>query len=444
MCNKLNFFILGTCFLVMVACNQTGKSFKAVATIADDAITISNGYKQSYTLQVKVGDNISYAKDIQTEKKMPLLSLLKCNREVYNDIALLLAKGNGDVKMTLSLDGVLDTTITYHLDIKNISQFTTKVFAGNCANLSGNFDAVNVEGDIIKWLFRKNIKNVGDETINNMRLYLQELNRTGYNEYVTKDAIPVVTSFKGIDYKISSNLVADNYYLFACKSEKEIDDFVEEMVSIKFDGASHSLNQSLPCYRSVSSSGIICIYLIGIDNDWNYRIAPIGLICIDNKKPFTSLTTLGILRTIGETNTTEADDIILNNNKIKIKMPSKVPAINGYAALETRDWGGNGISANVNFSVSFGGDVKTLAIERSGNLAKWVGKDTFVLDLQGKTSPYIFTYELHLEDGDNYVPVTITDLRGNKTEYKFNVACTMTRSNNPEINIDNNVDVNVW
>ena len=67
-----------------------------------------------------------------------------------------------------------------------------------------------------------------------------------------------------------------------------------------------------------------------------------------------------------------------------------------------------------------------------------------MLDLQGKTSPHIFTYELHLEDGDNYVPVTITDLRGNKTEYKFNVACTMTRSNNPEINIDNNVDVNVW
>lgn len=444
MCNKLKFFILGTCFLGMIACNQTGNSTKVVATIVDDTITLSNGYQQSYTLQVRIGDDISFEKDIQIEKKTPLLSLLNDKGDTFNDIALLLAQGNGDVKMTLSLDGVLDTTLIYHIDIKDVSPFSAKVLAGNCAKLSGNFDADNVEGDIIKWLFRKNIKNVGDETINNMRLYLQELNRTGYNECITKDVIPVMTSFKGIDYKISSNLVADNYYLFACKSEEEIEDFVEEMVSIKFEGASHSLDQSLSCYRSASSSGVICIFLIGIDNDWNYRIAPIGLVCIDNKEPFISLSNVGALRALGETNTTEDNDIILNKNKIKIKMPSDVPAINAYVKLETRDWGGNGISANVNFSVSFSGDVKTLSIERSGNLAKWVGKNTFVLDLQEKTSPYLFSYELHLEDGDNYVPVTITDLRGNKTEYKFNVACTMTRSNNPEINIDNNIDVNVW
>ena len=140
----------------------------------------------------------------------------------------------------------------------------------------------------------------------------------------------------------------------------------------------------------------------------------------------------------------KVSDIVLEKNKTKIKMPNRVPTITGYAFLETREWGGNGISANVNFSVTFGGDIKSLSIERSGNLAKWVGKDTFVLDLQGKSSPYIFTYELHLEDGDNYVPVTITDLRGNKTEYKFNVACTMTRNNSQDINIDNNVNVNVW
>jgi hypothetical protein len=140
----------------------------------------------------------------------------------------------------------------------------------------------------------------------------------------------------------------------------------------------------------------------------------------------------------------EISDMVLEKSKIKIKIPSKVPSITGYAFLETKEWGGNGISANVNFSVAFSGDIKSLTIERSGNLAKWVGKDTFVLDLQGKSSPHIFTYELHLEDGDNYVPITITDLRGNKTEFKFNVACTMTRNNSQDINVDNNVNVNVW
>lgn len=442
MYNKLSLFIIVFCSLVIIACNQTKITKRVVANISDDSITISNGYSQSYNLQATIGDSIFITKKIESNKKVSFVDVLKEKKEAYYDIALLLEQGNGDIKMKLKIDDVLDTIIIYHLDIEDTSLYSTKVLTGNCAHLLGNFDAANVEGDIIKWLFRKKIKNVGDEAINNMRLYLQELNRTSYKEYVTSDKIPVMTSFKGIDYSISSDLNADNYYLFACKNEKEIEDFVEEMVSIKFDGASHSLNQSLPCYRGASSSGIICIYLIGIDDDWNYRIAPIGLVCIDNKKPYTSIKTVGALSTINETKTTENNDIILNKNKIRIKMPSNVPAINGYASLETRDWGGNGISANVNFSVSFAGDIKSLAIERSGNLAKWVGKDTFVLDLQGKTSPYIFTYELHLEDGDNYVPVTITDLRGNKTEYKFNVACTMTRNNNPEINIDNNV--NVW
>jgi hypothetical protein len=439
MYNKLFVILLGITTLGMISCNQS--SFtpqKTEAFLSDDTIAISNGNKQSFDLQVRFGNNVSFSKAIEANQKIPLLSILKANREVYNDIALLLAQGNGDITMNLKLDGILDTTITYHLDIKDASQYSTKVLAGDCANLSGNFDAVNVEGDIIKWLFRKNIKNVGDETINNMRLFLQELNRTSYKEYVTRDVIPVMTSFKGINYKIASDLVADNYYLFACKTEKEIVDFVEEMVSVKFDGATHTLSQQMPCYRGASSSGILCIFLVGINNDWEYGTVPVGLVCIDNKKPLSSS------YRPGEIEPDKINDIVFEKNKTKIKMPNRVPTITGYAFLETREWGGNGISANVNFSVTFGGDIKSLSIERSGNLAKWVGKDTFVLDLQGKSSPYIFTYELHLEDGDNYVPVTITDLRGNKTEYKFNVACTMTRNNSQDINIDNNVNVNVW
>lgn len=434
------------CIFGMFSCNQTNtrNGNSTTVSISDGKITISDGYKQSVLIKIGIGDNISFSKDVKTNQETSILSLLKANRESYNDLALLLAQNNGNVSLKLNIEEVLDTTIIFHLDANDYLQYTTKVSSGSCSQLSGIYDAANVEGDIIKWLYRKNLRNVGDETINNMRLYLQELNRSEYKEYITKDGIPVITSFKGIEYKVTSDLIADNYYLFACKTEKEIEDFVEEMVSIKFDGASHSLNQSIPCFRGANSSGVICIFLIGIDNDWNYRIAPVGLVCIDNKKPFTSIKRLGALSTINETKTTEDDDIILSKNKIRVKMPNNVPAINGYASLDTRDWGGNGISANVNFSVSFGGDVKSLAIERSGNLAKWVGKDTFVLDLQGKTSPYIFTYELHLEDGDNYVPITITDIRGNKTEYKFNVACTMTRSNAPNINIDNNVDVNVY
>ena len=434
MYNKIFQIIFGICAFGLVACNQTRTNRNQTSvSITDDNITISDEYKPSFSIQIKVGEGISYTKDVKANQKTSILSLLKANKEFYNDIALLLAKNNGDLTLNLSIPEVLDTTITYHLDTKDALQYSTKVLQGNCANLFGNFDAANVEGDIIKWLYRKKQKNVGDEVINNMRLYLQELNRTSFKEYIAKDAIPVLTSFKGISYKISSDLVADNYYLFACKTEKEIEDFVEEMVSIKFDGAVHSLNQPISCYRSASTSGTICIFLIGINNDWNYNVVPVGLVCIDNIKPSQM-----------PSDKSGSSDITLTKNKVKVKLPSVVPSIMGFASLGTKDWGGNGLSCNVNFIVSFGGDVKTLTLVREGILAKWLDTETKVIDLEAKTSPYIFTYELHLEEGDNYVPVIITDLRGNKTEFKFNVPAHFTRSNTPNINIDNNVDVDVW
>lgn len=432
MYNKLFQIILGICTLGLVACAQssTNGSTQTNVTITDDSITIFNDSKPSFNLQIKVGNEVSFTKDVKTNQKNSLLSLLKTNKDSYNDIALLLAKNNGEVSLNLSISEVLDTTINYHLDIKDASQYSTKVLQGNCANLSGNFDAANVEGDIIKWLYRKNQKNVGDDVINNMRMYLQELNRTNFKEYITKEAIPVVTSFQGISYKVASDLVADNYYLFACKTEKELEDFVEEIVSIKFDGAVHSLSQPISCYRGASTSGTICIFLVGIDNDWNYRIAPVGLVCIDNIKPSQM-----------PSNNSGSSDIVFNKNKVKINMPKNVPSITGYASLGTRNWGGNGVSCNVNFIVSFGGDVKTLTLVREGHLAKWLSKGTKVIDLQAETSPYIFTYELHLEDGDNYIPVIITDSRGNTTKFKYNVPAEFTRNNAPQINIDNNVNV---
>lgn len=441
MYNKIYNFVIGIiCIIVIIACTQTNTRKGTTVSITDGKIAVSDDFKQTVNLQIGIGEAISFSKEVKVNKDISLLSLLKSNKKYHNDIALLLAQNNGDVSMKIKIEEVFDTILTFHLDIKGAIQHTTKVTSGNCAHLIGLYNPTNVEGDIIKWLYRKNQKNVGEETINNMRLYLQELNRTDYNEYLTKDEIPIITSFKGINYMVKSNLVADNYYLFACKTEKELEDFVEEMVSIKFDGASHTLNKPLPCYRGQSSSGNICIFLVGINNNWNYRIEPIGLVCIDNEKPIAfgeHMKAIGIP-------VSELNDIIFSKNRIKIKMPENVPRTSGYAFLETRNWGGDGISANVNFSVLFGGDVKSITLERSGNLARWVGKGKLVLDLQGKQSPYIFTYELHLEHGDNYVPVTVTDLRGNKTEYKFNVACVRSKDNTPDININNNVDVNVW
>ena len=448
MCNKFFSIILcALCVFGMFSCDQTPTQsvFKKTAsvTISDESITISDNSKDAFNLQIKLGEQISYTKEIEANQKTTILSLLKTNSDLNNDIALLLAQNNGDINMSLSLSNVFDTTIVYHLDIDDVPEYSTKVLSGKCASLIGVFDANNIESDIIKWLYRKNLKNVGEETINNMRLYLKELNSSDYKQYVTSEEIPIVTSFKGINYKVSSDLVADNYYLFACKYEKDLEEFVEEMVSLKFEGAVHSLTQPISCFRSAESSGTNCIFLVGINNDWNYSVAPVGLISIDDIKPGESSSggvLLG-LKTYNKKQDNSIDDIILENNRTIIKIPSGVPCVTGYANLSTREWSGNGISCNVNFEVTFSGDIKSITLIREENLAKWLGKGKKEIDLQHKNSPYLFSYELHLEDGDNYVPVIVTDLRGNKKEFKYNVGCESRPNNTPQINIDNNVNV---
>ena len=441
--NMYNKILALICSIVLVACSQSDTN-KIEIKIVDDKIKLVDKNEHLVNLQLKIGEQINYTCSAMTDDELSIVETLKSNKNFHNDIALLFAQNNSEVTLNLKVSETIDTTFTYHWDIEDVLTYSTNVLQGRCAKLTGMYDAANIQEDIIRWLYRNNYKNVGDETINKMRLYLQELNRTDYKEYITKEEIPIIKSFQGINYKISSNLTADNYYLFACRSEKEIEEFVEEMITLKFEGAIHSLSQSLSCYRSPSTSGTICIFLIGINNDWSYKTLPIGLICIDDVKPevisnnikpeFVELLT-------SQKNSISKEGIVLDKNKIKVKASSELPSYTGYAYLDTREWSGNGISCNVNFVVNFGGDVKSITLIREGNLAKWLSKGKKIIDLRAETSPYIFAYELHLEDGDNYVPIILTDLRGNEIKYQFNVGCQSEPNNSPQINIDNNVNV---
>lgn len=449
MYNKLVSIIISLiCAFCLLSCNQTNTQQNAQQNhqkgtsvyLTDKDITISDNNKQSsdtHDIQISIGDSIEYTIGVFNNQKTALHDLLKAHG-VFN-IAYLLAQNNGDIKMNLSVQNVKDTTITCHLDIVDIQEYATKVQSGSCAQLVGICDAENMESQVIKYLYKMNLKNVSDEFKNKMLLYIQALNKTDdYSQYVTVQEIPVVTSFRGVNYKVSSDLVADNYYLFACESENELDEFVEEMVSLKFEGAVHSLTQPISCYRSPNSSGTICIFLVGINNDWTYRVAPVGLICIDNSSPqFNNRSEM-----YNYDSTTNHHDLLFRKNKIIVRMPDNTPLIEGVVYLSTNDWSGNGISCNVNFQVFYRGDVKSITLVREENLAKWVGKGKKVIDLQEVSNPYLFSYELHLEDGDNYLPIIITDLRGNKTEFQYNVSCESKPNNTPQINIDNNVTVN--
>ena len=85
--------------------------------------------------------------------------------------------------------------------------------------------------------------------------------------------------------------------------------------------------------------------------------------------------------------------------------------------------------------VHFDGDASVATVSRTGSLAKWLSKDVKRIDLTKHTSPYTFTYELHLEDGDNRIPVTISDNHGNTRRYELNIRAEFVRSNSQDINI---------
>ena len=438
------------CALCLVSCDQTNSSqntqqnHKTGTTVflTDEDITISDNNKQStdtHDIQIRIGDSIDYKIGVFNNNKTTIHDLL-LSQGGFN-VAFLLAQNNGNIQVNLSVQDVIDTTITYHLDITDIQEYATKVQSGSCAQLVGICDAENMETQIIKYLYKMEMRNVSDEFKNKMLLYMQALNKTDdFSQYVTVQEIPVVTSFKGINYRISSDLVADNYYLFACESEKELDEFVEEMVTLKFEGAVHTLTQPMSCYRSPDSSGTICIFLVGIDNNWTYQIAPVGLVCIDNKAPEFNYDP-SPANSFSYDPTVNHHDLLFKKNKIIVRMPENTPVIDGVGYIVTNEWSGNGVSCNVNFQVFYKGDVKSITLVREENLAKWLGKGKKVINLQEVTTPYLFSYELHLEDGDNYLPIILTDLRGNTKEVKYNIGCQSKPNNNPQINIDNTVNV---
>lgn len=381
----------------------------------DNFINIEGDTTINYSLHVLIGSDISFEKKVKANQKISYISLLKENKDFFNDIALLLAKNTGDLTMKLSLSEECDTTVAFHLDIKDTNQYVAQVISGTCAPTTGTFDPSNVESDIIKWLYRKHESNLGDSIINNMRLYLKELNRSNYKEYSTSHKIPVVNSLRGIEYKITSDLKADHYYLFACNNEKDVEDFVEEMVSVKFESSTNSLNQSMPCFRSSSTSGCACILLVGINNDWSFHFVPVGLICIDNISPM-------IGGVGGRSIINESSQFTFENKQIKVFAKSTIPVTSGTVGVGFGKFEGYGYMLNVPFTFTFSGDVKTIIVHQTKS-------QTEVIDLSDKTSPYHITIRVGLDTGDNYIPIDAIDACGNKATYDLRISTERIKDN---------------
>lgn len=168
-----------------------------------------------------------------------------------------------------------------------------------------------------------------------------------------------------------------------------------------------------------------------INDDWSYNIEPLGLVAIDNTPP-----------TLDNSIPHTTNTITLKGNK-RVVFPKDKPQIDGQAHVAVSNWDGNGVECNVSFIVTFSGDAKAITIVRNRKLC-YPGEhrvENKVVNLSGKDSPYMFTYTLHFEGGNNIIPIIVEDYHGNRNEYTINVHAKFTRKTS-NVQIDNNI--NVW
>lgn len=383
---------------------------------------------------------LSFEKNCDAFKPIHINSLLKNNNDKVNSIAYKIFK-DGCVNFKIRVpSNAVDTTITVKYEVKDIINADVtlpkaKIISGEAAVLQTKEEDITTKTEIRRWLYQQQ-HNLNDDEIAELLSIKNYLLRTDFYEYVTNGEIPVLTSLANIYYDIETDMEADYYYLFACKNDNEIENFVEDVVALDFEGASN-ITQKMSCYRTKGEGGTLCVFLIGINKNWEKCISPIGVVTIDNISPTISSDNKTIL--FGDLQNTEKSDKEFSFNTIKAKIVvHNIQPIEGSVHISTGDFRGD----RVPFTFEFCGDIKNVSIKRETRSDySYLKRETKTIELYGKESPLHISYELDLGIGDNKIPIKITDIRGNSSELYYSIKMVYTESSKPEINIENNIDI---
>lgn len=426
--------LMATATLFVLACSSVVKRGTAKASYNSEKGTISVSLENlapcNYVL--KINEYEIGTGTINDKAELNILKQLKSKADIKKDIAMLAAKNNNEVKISLSLTDVMDTTFTYHLTPSVTMPDDNIQFTGVGAKVVSKSASRNVDEELKRWLYRKH-EVVTDSLYSSLRTNYLYLTETTNNEFVVKGEIPVVHSWAGNKYSVTCNMTADYYAVVACSGQKFIDKFVENSVVKDFNNLSVS-KTNIPCVYQTNESGYACLVLLGINKDYSYKQIPFSVVALDNKAP--------------------SDDYIPGKfvgfdfkNGTKVIMPDNAPQIFGNAFVKVVHCDGNGLECNVTFQVNFAGDAKTATIHRRGELCypnEILGNRFPVADktLYAKDGyEQRFTWKMHFDDGDNEIPITVEDYHGNRRDYKIVYRAEFVRSNAPQIDIDNNIDI---
>jgi len=454
-------YIIGVVVLLLISSctnNQTVRN-KYTVSLINDSLTMTSSSKGVDSVCIlRITDreipldkvirntyNVIIEMNFTEKLSLNIIDLLKKDLLNEYNIALQLIE-KGDIGFIVKINNEYDTVLYVNPSLeKNISHngLIAHIVNGNCAKL----EEKKIENDQIayikNWLYNVN-RPMSDSTIIKMAKIVTELRKTTEKEYVTFDEIPIIKNFSGLKYNISTNMKADFYYLFATDKEEELDGFIKEVVISGYEMAETNISKPLSCFRENGKGGILCIFLVGINKDWSKQIVPVGMIAIDNFYPRVNSRDPSENKSDNQKNRSYfyiPVSIKIDSIKSKILIPEKAPELTGFLTIGTNYFRGN----HANFEFDFAGDIESISIKREIHRSYnrlFLRPETKVINLTNKVSPYHLTYELDLGIGDNYIPITVTDKRGNKTEYSYKISMARAEDNNSQINIDNNI--NIW
>ena len=313
--------------------------------------------------------------------------------------------------------------------------------SGKCMPISNSVSDETLSSAIKRWIFR-NEKTYNEQIVESIGNTIKSF-QSSENIWrpTTNELIPVVKDLKGLAYNVTTDIKADYYYLFATNNQADLDEFIEEVATSNYPQSSKS-TKSLSAFRKNMAGGLLGLFFIGLNSDWSKTIMPVGLLVVDNIAP------------ICNTDNDYSDpyryrfgsslyenDITLPKYNIKIVADDDVvPMYRGGLTLKTNMFHGDAAQ----FEVSFYGDVESISIKREihRDYQRYFMKpETKTIPLDGILSPYHFTYTLDLGLGDNFIPITVKDTRGNVTSFNYKITMVQNKKDNPDINIDNNITI---
>ena len=432
---KIIFLLVTT---LMVACAQPRKT---TLSVMNDTITINGDSTKYAYIHYNINDIHIDSVFIRLDTTIAIEDFL------YADygLAYRMALQEGQLNISLSIPNKIDTTVVFRKEYQTPKQYNTIATGFNYAKIIPNTDFVTNAPKVRKWLYSNHIKNTPDSIIGKIIGYHQMLQQietvrteqfTFHYVYISQDKAPIISTNEQKPLPqlyVESDMQADYYYLFWASNDSELNYLIEWQCTNNFDKGCRTLPSKLTSYRANSNSGTYCMFLVGINDDWEMQVCPIGLVCIDNEAPENNY---HLQANIG-------NELIYFKQGIKILIPyDKLARFRGGATITYGSFEGHGNVLRIPYTFSWWGDVRYIRItnEKTSDWGSFLtAPKTIVIDTHKYTSPCNKAYNTYLPDfGDHYLPVEIEDEQGNKSTFTINIA-TKRVDKNPQINIDNNI-----